>query len=137
MTATAPIVSALYAGVLGLLAQFLAIVVIRGRRRHGVGLGDGGRDDLGRAIRTFGNFSEYVPLLLVMLGMLEALGTQQWMIHAGGVVLVLARLTHARALMASSGPAMGRVVGMASTFAVLILSSVGLIYAALRAGALG
>lgn len=136
MTATAPIVTALYAGVLGLLAQLLAVVVIRGRGRHRVGIGDGGNEELGRAIRVFGNFSEYVPLVLLMLGMLEALGMPRWTIHGGGAILVAARLLHARALMASSGSSFGRVAGMALTFGVLILASLALIAIALRGGAL-
>lgn len=136
MTATAPIVSALYAGVLGLLALVLAVLVIHGRGRHRVGIGDGGNEELGRAIRVFGNFSEYVPLLLVMLGMLEALAMPRWAIHLGGAALVVARLLHARALMASSGASFGRVAGMALTFGVLSLSSLALIAAALRGGAL-
>jgi drug/metabolite transporter (DMT)-like permease len=66
-------VTALYAGLLGLLVLILSYRVSRLRLTYRVGTGDGGHDDLGRAIRVQGNAMEYVPLGLVLL-LLAAIG---------------------------------------------------------------
>jgi uncharacterized membrane protein YecN with MAPEG domain len=65
------IITPLYAGLLALLYLVLSyrIVVLR---RNKVSLGDGGNPILQRRIRAHGNFSEYVPMILIMLGILDA-----------------------------------------------------------------
>ncbi len=48
-------ITALYAAFHVLLAFTLAVLVIRLRLQHRIGLGDGGNEALGRAIRVHGN----------------------------------------------------------------------------------
>jgi len=60
-------ITALYAGVLGILLVVISarVSVLRGKFK--VMFGDGGQDALMRAIRAQGNFTEYVPLALLLI----------------------------------------------------------------------
>ena len=107
-------VTALYAGLLALLMLVLARNVIRGRFRAKVGLFDGGDERLGRAIRIHGNFIEYVPIALILMGLVEVNGAPAWALHAWGVVIVASRLIHAYGLAGSSVASKGRTIGTAS-----------------------
>src|SRR5215475_13901242 len=59
------------AGALGLIGLILALRVTMGRAKHKVNMGDGGNPDMIVRMRTHANFVEYVPLMLVLLGLLE------------------------------------------------------------------
>lgn len=116
-------VTAIYASLLGLLFLGLSINVIRFRRRDQVGIGVGDSADLARATRVHGNFSEYVPLLLILLGVLELNIAADWPIHLGGALIVLGRVFHAIGLGKSEGVSKERVTGMMLTFAALLFLS--------------
>ena len=62
-------VTALYAGLLGLLFFALSINVIGKRRSEHVALGHDGKPRLERAIRAHANFAEYAPFVLLMMGL--------------------------------------------------------------------
>ena len=64
-------VAAFYAALLGLFFVGLSIHVIRGRRRLRIALADGNQEEMKRRIRAHGNFAEYAPLFLIMLGYAE------------------------------------------------------------------
>ena len=70
------------------------------------------------AIRAHGNFAEYVPLALLLMVMLEQGHTSVYVLHALGVVLLVARLIHGYTLSFSYS-LKRRVIGMALTFTVL------------------
>ncbi|NCP62758.1 MAG: MAPEG family protein [Alphaproteobacteria bacterium] len=50
---------------------------------------------LERAMRAHGNFAEYVPLILILMGFLESLGGSAVVLHLIGILLSVARLSHA------------------------------------------
>ncbi len=129
-----PAITAFYAGLLGILGLVLASRVARHRLRHGVELGDAGHPEMQRAMRVFGNFIEYVPMILLLLGFGEMLGVPRWLTHLMGASLVIARLLHALGLAASSGRSFGRLMGTVITWVVLLASSVGLVWIALGRG---
>ena len=93
----------LYAGLLGLIYVPLGIRIALMRKKFRVGIGDGGNPDLARAIRVHGNFMEYVPLALVLLG---------------------ARLLHIFGLGSSIGVTIGRTAGMTLTWAMILVTSI-------------
>lgn len=126
-----PIVTALYAGILGFLGLVLASRVVQNRQRHRIPLGDAGNEDMQRAMRVFGNFTEYVPMILLLVGFGEMLGAGKWLTHglAGG--LLVARLCHAVGLSQSSGRTLGRAAGVVLTWLALLVSSAMLIWLAL------
>ena len=115
-------VTALYAGLLALWFVVLAVRVVDQRRRHKVGFGDGGKPPLQRAIRGHGNFSEYVPLALLLLAILEISRFPSYVLHGLGATLLVARLLHGYALSFTRHFPFGRIVGAALTFAVIAIA---------------
>lgn len=113
-----------YFTALGLLAIVNAVRVIGLRKKFGVSLGDGGHAELERAIRVFGNFAEYVPLGLVLIAALEFVQAPIWYMHVCGALLLMGRIFHAVGLL-GKGSMNARVAGMAMTFLMLAMASVG------------
>lgn len=121
-----------YAGLLGLLLLVLSFQVVMLRRRHRVGIGSGQVQALERAVRTQANFTEYVPLavlLLVLLGISADL--PDWSLHGLAGTLVLGRILHAIGLSRSAGTSLNRVVGTLLTWLVLLAGSVTAVVVAL------
>lgn len=112
------IVTPLYAGLLALWFLVLSMRVVQ-RRGHGISLGDGGDAPLLRRIRGHGNFSEYVPLILLMIAMLELSRVSIYILHALGATLLLARLLHGVSLSFTDQWKFGRFWGTLLTFIVL------------------
>ena len=130
LTAT---VSALYAGLFGLLAVILTVRVILNRVRTGTNSGDGGDAQLAQAIRAHANFIEHAPLALVLLLVAETLGTSSMLINAAGTVLVVARTANAFGLSRSLGPSMPRQAGAGLTILTVALMSLYILYRVLVA----
>lgn len=124
----APTITAFWAGLIGLLGVWLAVNVVRKRVKLGVQLGDGGNEEMNRAVRVFGNFAEYTALALVLIALLEMTGGWRWLIHACGAVLLAARLGHAWGLSSSGGTTPGRLVGTAVTWTVIVVAGVMLVW---------
>ena len=115
-------ITPLYAGVLALLFFVLSIRVIR-MRGTGISLGDGGNPLMLRRIRGHGNFAEYVPLILLMMGFLEISHYPAYLLHGIGVVLVAGRLLHGYALSFTEKFSLGRFLGTVLTFTALNVSA--------------
>ena len=108
-----PIVTALYAAIIGLLAAILAVNVIRNRVALKVDDGDGGKVPMRKCIRAHANFAQHAPLAVLLIGFAESIGTSKTVIHGLGAVLVLARLLSAWGLLSAEGPTFGRQSGAA------------------------
>ncbi len=121
----------LWSGLLILLLLVLSGVVVSGRRRHLVSLGDGGHAELQAATRAFGNCAEYAAPGMAALTLLAVLGAEPWMVHAVGATLFVGRVAHALGLLLQTGPSLGRVLGMILTWIALLSVAVGLIAYAL------
>ena len=128
----APLISALYAAPLGVLAVALGARIALLRFRLRVGIGDGGKPELARAIRVHANLLESAPIALVLLLLAEtttALGPTA--LHAAGAALVAGRLLHAFGLARYAGASPGRFTGMLLTWAVTLLLAVAVAVRAL------
>ena len=112
---TAPL-SALYAGLAGLLLLALAALVVRERWRSRVGLGDGGDPRLARAIAAHRNAVEYVPVGLVLMLVAEMNHLAPEWLHLAGASLLAGRLLHAVGLSRASGRSAGRLYGTLLTW---------------------
>jgi len=121
--------TALYAGMLGLMLVVLSMMVIRQRVKAKVDLFDGGDPQLGQAIRVQGNLTEYLPLALILMAVVEINGAPDLYLHIGGSALLIARLLHAYGLSKSSGVSVGRFIGTIGTF---IMIAVAAIYAVIQ-----
>lgn len=114
--------TSLYAALLGLMVLFLAFRVVRLRRSQKVGLGAGGDAQIEHAMRVMSNFVEYVPIGLILIGLLEINSTPAWMIHLFGATLLLARLAHLQGFGSSSGVTRGRYFGTLGTWLVILFA---------------
>ncbi len=118
-----PKITLLFASLHVLLMLALAARVVMHRRTHRIGIGHGGDKDLARKVRAHGNFIEYVPVALLMLGLLELSGLgAAWLWGLGGALL-LARALHAYGLSRHAGVSPGRFWGVILTWVVLLAMS--------------
>lgn len=123
-------ITSLFAGVFALYFVNLAFAVIRLRRANKVALGAGGVTELEGAIRAHGNFAEYVPMGLLLLGLFEAQGVHPIWVAVFGGSLALGRVLHAHALRKANLKL--RVQGMKWTFGTLVTLALVNIAFALR-----
>lgn len=117
---------------IGLNVIFLIYVSLRVgqvRTRLKISLGDGGNDEMIRAIRTQGNYVEYAPVALVGLLALGAMGQPPIVLHALGGAFLAARVAHLLGLGMGVWPA-GRFVGTLGTLLSLLATAIFLIMAA-------
>ncbi|HEX6980676.1 MAG TPA: MAPEG family protein [Alphaproteobacteria bacterium] len=117
-----PLVTALWAGLNGLLALGLAVNVSRHRARLGIGIGDGGNPEMLQAIRLHANNAEYVALALVLLAIDEMAGAPAVAVHVLGALLLLGRILHAVGLGRSTGTSTARAVGVAFTWLAILMA---------------
>jgi hypothetical protein len=81
-----------------------------------------------RRIRVHGNFAEYVPLALLMLAFMEMQQQSRIVIHILCIALVLARIVHAVGVTPVSENFPMRVVSVLTTFAVLVIAALMLLF---------
>lgn len=125
--------AALYAGVNILILLVLAALVVAGRRKHKIALGDAGDEVFVRAIRAHGNAAEYIPAGiagLLFLALMDETVLPFWLLHAAGLSLTLGRILHGWGL--NTGVVnFGRMFGMLLTWLSYLLIGGGLVYAGL------
>lgn len=116
-------VTALYAGLLGILFVALAARIPPLRYKAKAGIGDGGDPKLARAVRVHGNFAENVPLALILMALVEANGLPNIWIHLLGIALFVGRAAHAWGLDRSIGSSLPRMIGMATAWGVILAAA--------------
>jgi len=126
----APITS-FYAGDIGLLLLALSFQVVRNRRRAGVSLGAGDDRELERAIRAQGNLTEYAPMVLLLMALVEGGGASPWLLHGCGGLFVVSRVLHATGLAGKRSVSPGRKFGIAGTWIVLLVIALAAIASAI------
>lgn len=120
-------ITAIYAALAAFAMVYLSVRVIRLRRSRKVSVGHGGDPALERAMRLHGNFIEYVPLLLVLLGIAELQGLPGWGVHLIALVITAGRVMHFIGFRSAEAPGLFRVLGMVCTFTTLLLLGVVLL----------
>jgi len=125
-------ITALYAGLLALLFVLLSVQVIALRRSGKVALGDGGNALLARRIRVHGNFAEFAPLGLILVGLSESLIAPPLLVHALGLALLVGRMSHAWGMSQPREVLAFRSVGMMLTFGMLLVGAGTCLALALR-----
>jgi uncharacterized membrane protein YecN with MAPEG domain len=120
-------ITALYAGLCGLLLVALYVRVSQRRLATKIGMGTGGDAILEQRIRAHGNFIESVPIALVLLYLLEQTGGDPLYIHAFGMTLLLARIGHAQGISTTLGRSAGRFYGSIGTLLVTAGLSIWLV----------
>ena len=120
-------ITAIYAALLGLLFFFLSFMVTKHRWRASVSLGDGNDAGLGQAIRAQANFAEYVPMILILLGLAEVFSASNGLMHGLGGGLLLGRVLHAYGMSQPRAMHITRKLGMVLTWSSLLVVSVYLL----------
>ncbi len=92
----------------------------------GVAFGDNGDLPLRRRIRAFGNFTEYAPLGLIVLLLMEGAGASVTLVWSAGISLISGRVVHAGGMLYSGSP-MPRAIGMMFTYVAMALPAVWLL----------
>ena len=112
------------AGMLGVWYAFLALTVIRARFKHRVSLGDGDVPELRARIRAHANFAEYVPIILILMGLVELAGGNRTVLLGSGVALVVSRVSQALGIWQPKAPNALRFSGTCITLFLLVYYSV-------------
>ena len=117
-------ITALYAGLLGLLYAKLSLDTIQARRKHRISLGVGPNGEIEQIVSAHGNFAAYASMLILQLGMLELCDKMPvYAIHAFGLTMALGRGLHYAAFRSNRMNFKLRVLGMHLTLWPLILMS--------------
>lgn len=122
-----PQITLLYLAPLAGIFSILSLIVVALRAKNDVPYGDGGNEDLLHAIRAHGNFAEWVPLTVLLIGGLEILGSSAVTVHGLMGVLLGARILHPVGLFSRVGTPVyfvGRISGALSTWATLSFAAV-------------
>ncbi|MCG9731527.1 MAPEG family protein [Shewanella sp. Isolate13] len=115
------LISGLYLSLSALLMVVLTYRVIKQRRLHKIGIGNGGNDALLLAQRVHANFLENAPMTLLLLVIAEANGASASVLHLFGTVWLVSRLMHAIGLtQGRGGYHFGRFWGVLMTWVVII-----------------
>lgn len=122
-------ITGFYTGLLALLYIVLSINIIRLRWKHKVGIGDGDISELAKAVRVHGNFSEFIPIALILLAAYELSGGASLWLHICGGLLFVGRVFHALGLTKTKGVSRPRQIGVLSTYGVIIGLSIANILA--------
>jgi uncharacterized membrane protein YecN with MAPEG domain len=104
---------------------WLGIRIGQLRHQHGVSIGDGGNEQLQRRMRAQLNFAEHVPVVLVLLGLIEATGKGgQWLAPVGAIYM-LGRVAHALGMDGGSlekGRMVGTLLNMLITLGLAVVA---------------
>jgi hypothetical protein len=127
-----PTIVPIYAAIFALMLVALSLFVAKTRGDVRVAIGDGGNIILQRRIRVQGNFTEYVPMALILFTFVEVQGWPRLVVHGLCLPLLAARLLHAYGIAQEPEDIRLRVTGMATTAVLLISAAVLLLYSAIR-----
>jgi len=119
---------ALYGAINIILLVVLSYRVAGVRKKHGIGIGDGGNEALQRAVRVQGNFTEYAPLAIIGLLLMASLSATPYWLHGVGGAFTLGRILHAVGLGSTSGLSFARVAGTALSWGSLLVIGLYLLY---------
>lgn len=114
-------VTSVTASVLTLIYLCLSVKVVTLRKRLRVSIGSDGHRNLDIAIRAHGNFSEYVPLMLILLLCAEAGQTWFAMLVTLAVAFIIGRAFHIAHFLYDNRNFTFRAVGMMLTFIPMLL----------------
>lgn len=124
-------ITAFYAGLNALVMLTLALMVVRARRKAGVGLGHddpSGNTLLRQAGRAHANNVEYVPMALILIGILEVAQMPALFLHILGGMLTVGRIAHGWGMSTSGERTPGRSAGTALTWLTFVLGALAALW---------
>jgi uncharacterized protein len=115
-------ITILYAGINGLI--LVALVWFAASAR---GLSGDVNGDVKRVTRAHTSAAETVPVVLILMGLLEAYRVPALLLHGLGIALAVSRLLHAWCMLRRSDQRVGRDLGNTLAWIVLVVASVSAI----------
>jgi len=88
------------------------------RRKSGLAVGEGDNETLLRAVRAHGNFTEFTPMFLISLIVVDQLSKNCDYVGILGLLFIIGRISHALSMFLKKG--ILRVIGMMLTLIPLI-----------------
>jgi len=118
-------ITALYAGILMIFALALSFKAggFRGKTGVSVLFGEPVNMDLAERVRVHQNFLEYVPMAIILMGIIELNGGNATFLHVFGVVLIISRIAHAIGLRHDNMGHPGRVIGAGGTALISVVAA--------------
>lgn len=120
-------ISGLYAALQAFVAIGLVAPVGQLRSKTNVSLGTGGNPALEVAIRRHANWTEHVPIALILMTLLELNGGSAGLLHGLGAGLLVARILHPFGLKADNMRAPLRGIGALGTLIVTLVAAIALL----------
>ena len=119
-------ITLMYASVMAVFALVLSFKAGSARGKAGISIlyGDPVNMELAEKVRRHQNFLEYVPMLLILFGAIEASGGSSMFLYVVGDLLIVARIAHAIGLKHDNMAHIGRLIGAGGT-ALLTLVTAG------------
>ncbi len=114
----------LFAALFGILHVIFTLRVGGYRFRSGISLGDGGDNELRNRIRAHGNFTENVPIALLLLLLNDLNGLADRTLVILGSILLAARILHYVMIVTRSLPIVLRPISMIGTLGVILVSAI-------------
>ncbi len=121
-------ITALYAGILAIYAIWLSSRAGLMRGKVGISILHGDNMELAEKMRRHQNFVEYVPIALILIGVLEINGSNSIFLHGLGVALVIARVAHAKGLFHDNISHPLRAVGAGGTALITVIAGIAAIW---------
>ena len=109
----------------------LMLMVGFARLRNNIPLGEGGSQELLKAIRRHGNLAENAPLFLLVLGLAEMLAGSTTLVLTLGVAFIVVRVAHAIGLSMGAGANPPRAIGAFGTLITGVIAAGYVAYLAL------
>lgn len=125
-----PTTTATFAGLFGLIYVGLTAWIMISRTAFDTLQGDGGNRTLEKRVRVHGNFQEYVPLGLILIGLLEGGGGRHGLVLTLLLLLLIGRVLHPFGLFAAPGSApmfACRGGGMLLTLLAIAIAAIALL----------
>ena len=120
-------ISGLYAALQALLAIALVVPIGQLRGKTNVSLGSAGNPALEVAIRRHANWTEHVPIALILIALLELNGSSAVLLHGLGASLLVARILHPLGLKADTMRVPLRGIGAVGTLLVTLVAAITLL----------
>lgn len=114
----------LYCVPLALMMIGLSAHVSAMRGKTKVSILDGGNMALAERIRRHANFTENVPVAILLMAFAEASGTTPFWIHTAGIALLLGRILHPLGLFHDRPVTVARIAGGLLTWFSMLISMV-------------
>ncbi len=111
-------ITALTAVICAIMLLITAIDTVRQRVRAEAAFGDGGDAKLISAMRSHGNLAEHAPLAIIMIGLLEMVRANHWVLTGVACLFLGSRVLHIFGLYApmSTKPPLARSLGVLGTW---------------------